>query len=370
MPWTVYNSDGQILQGSSTLADDAVTTAKILDDAVTYVKLQNLATADRVLGSESTGVIGEVQIVPDMIASNAVTTAKILDANVTLAKIASQAANTVLVRDASSSGVVSAKAVTDTQILIGDGTGFTAAALSGDVTMANSGATTIATDAVDIAMLSATGTASSSTFLRGDNAWVAAGGDLSFGGDTFGADKVIGSNDAYSLSFETAGVVRMKIHGPVTNPTSAGAITMPTQPCVIAYNSANDIDISGDGAIYTLDYNIEVTDQGGDFASDVFTAPVTGTYFITASLRLEGLTDSSTNLQLQATASNRNWDYIDNINTNSNTNGPLFFSALIDMDTSDTVYFQYQATGESSNRHDIIGMTNNHTTYCSMILVA
>jgi len=36
--------------------------------------------------------------------------------------------------------------------------------------------------------------------------WAAAGGDLSFGGDTFGADKVIGSNDAYSLSFETAGV--------------------------------------------------------------------------------------------------------------------------------------------------------------------
>ena len=40
---------------------------------------------------------------------------------------------------------------------------------TGDVTGAT--ALTIATDAVDIAMLSATGTASSSTFLRGDNAW-------------------------------------------------------------------------------------------------------------------------------------------------------------------------------------------------------
>ena len=40
---------------------------------------------------------------------------------------------------------------------------------TGDVT--GSTALTIATDAVDIAMLSATGTASSSTFLRGDNAW-------------------------------------------------------------------------------------------------------------------------------------------------------------------------------------------------------
>ena len=40
---------------------------------------------------------------------------------------------------------------------------------TGDVTGAT--ALTIAVDAVDIAMLSATGTASSSTFLRGDNAW-------------------------------------------------------------------------------------------------------------------------------------------------------------------------------------------------------
>ena len=44
---------------------------------------------------------------------------------------------------------------------------------TGDVTGAT--ALTIAADAVDIAMLSATGTASSSTFLRGDNAWAAGG---------------------------------------------------------------------------------------------------------------------------------------------------------------------------------------------------
>jgi hypothetical protein len=47
----------------------------------------------------------------------------------------------------------------------------TNANLTGDVTSIGN-ATTIATDAVDIAMLSAAGTASSSTFLRGDNTWV------------------------------------------------------------------------------------------------------------------------------------------------------------------------------------------------------
>jgi hypothetical protein len=56
---------------------------------------------------------------------------------------ADMAANTVKVRDASSSGAPSDKAVADTQILIGDGTGFTAAALSGNATMTNTGAVTV-----------------------------------------------------------------------------------------------------------------------------------------------------------------------------------------------------------------------------------
>jgi len=72
---------------------------------------------------------------------------------ITFGKMQHIPANTVLVRDANDLGVVSAKAVTDTQILIGDGTGFTAAALSGDVTMTNAGAVTIANDAVETAMI-------------------------------------------------------------------------------------------------------------------------------------------------------------------------------------------------------------------------
>ena len=70
-----------------------------------------------------------------------------------LGTVSNQAANTVIVRDANSSGVLSAKAVTDQQILIGDGTGFTAAALSGDVTMTNAGGVTIANDSVEHEML-------------------------------------------------------------------------------------------------------------------------------------------------------------------------------------------------------------------------
>jgi len=67
--------------------------------------------------------------------------------------VADMAANTVKVRDANSTGAPSDKTVGDTQLLIGDGTGFTAATLSGDVTMANTGAVTIAADSVTLDML-------------------------------------------------------------------------------------------------------------------------------------------------------------------------------------------------------------------------
>ena len=67
------------------------------------------------------------------------------DASITNAKLANMAANTIKVRDANSSGVPSDKAVADTQILIGDGTGFTAASLSGQATMTNAGVVTIGT---------------------------------------------------------------------------------------------------------------------------------------------------------------------------------------------------------------------------------
>ena len=41
---------------------------------------------------------------------------------------------------------------------------------------------------------------------------ISVGGDLSFGGDTFGANKIIGSNDSNTLSFETNNTTAMTIN--------------------------------------------------------------------------------------------------------------------------------------------------------------
>ena len=55
----------------------------------------------------------------------------------------------------------------------------------------------VGTDAIAIAQLSATGSASSSTFLRGDNSWAAAGG----GSITFIAS--VAASDSATVAFES-----------------------------------------------------------------------------------------------------------------------------------------------------------------------
>ena len=144
-----FNGSAAIALNTS-LANNAVVTATIAADAVTAAKLASSAvvTASIVDANVTTAKIANTAVTTAKLASDAVTTAKITNANVTLAKIENVTGNSVLVRNASSSGVISSVAVADTKILIGDGTGFGAFALSGDVTMTNAGVTNIGADKV------------------------------------------------------------------------------------------------------------------------------------------------------------------------------------------------------------------------------
>ena len=64
------------------IADGAVTTDKIGDDQVTFAKMQDTTTANRVLGAVSAGTIGEVQVATDMIADDAVSADKLANTSV------------------------------------------------------------------------------------------------------------------------------------------------------------------------------------------------------------------------------------------------------------------------------------------------
>ena len=98
--------------GAVTIKDLGIATAELQDDSVTYAKMQDTGTANRVLGAASAGTIGEVQIATDMVADNAVT----------LAKMASGTDGNIISYDASGNPVAIATG-SDGQVLTSAGAG-------------------------------------------------------------------------------------------------------------------------------------------------------------------------------------------------------------------------------------------------------
>ena len=121
---------------SSYIAADAITGAKIADDAIDSEHYTD--------GSIDTAHLANDAVTNAKIADDALDSEHYTDASIDFAHIQNVAANSILGRNANSSGVLSEVALATTQILIGDGTGFTAAALSGDATMTNAGVVSLA----------------------------------------------------------------------------------------------------------------------------------------------------------------------------------------------------------------------------------
>jgi len=270
--------------GALAIAVGAVVEGKLANGAVSLGKMAGLSrgslifgnaagapanlakgTANKFLQSDGTDIDWIALSGDATLSAGALT---IASGAVSPAKMANMAANTVLVRDAGDAGVPSAKAVADTQLLIGDGTGFTAAALSGDVTMTNAGAVTIANNAVSLAKMaglargsiihgnpsgdpSALGKGGANTFLQSDGtdvAYVAMSGDatLSAGAISIGATRVTDAmlNDDCATGLAGVGLVAASgvLALSLDELSDAQAIAVASDS--IAFIDANDSNIS------------------------------------------------------------------------------------------------------------------------------
>lgn len=81
------------ITGDASLANTGAMT--IASDAVTYDKMQDTSTANRLLGAVSAGTVGEVQVATAMIADNQITNALMADDAINSAEIADGAIDTV-----------------------------------------------------------------------------------------------------------------------------------------------------------------------------------------------------------------------------------------------------------------------------------
>ena len=122
--------DGKILIGDGT---DIASVSVSGDIAIT-----NSGAATIQAGAVENSMLADDAVGADELASNAVVTASIVDDNVTPAKI------NILQDDT---------AATDAHILVADGTDFANVAVSGDIAISNTGATTIQTNAVEAGMI-------------------------------------------------------------------------------------------------------------------------------------------------------------------------------------------------------------------------
>lgn len=123
-----------------------------------------------------------------------------------------------------------------------------------------------------------------------------------------------------------------------------------------AYNSVTDSNVTGAGGAATVDFDTEIFDEGGDFASDTFTAPVTGRYLLSVCVYVSGITGAGDSLQLSPITSNRTYEHLITTVNNLPAIKSMVWSMVVDMDVNDTVTFTIVVTGESGDDIvDIVG---------------
>ena len=132
-----------------------------------------------------------------------------------------------------------------------------------------------------------------------------------------------------------------------------GHITKPLQPAFLVRPSSQINNISSDT---TITFGTEVFDQNGDFASNTFTAPVTGKYQMSFSVRVEDADTAADWLRVRLETSN--FGFAGNIyDFGGMSTDPVYwffsFSLLVDMDANDTAFVQFQQGANGTTQADI-----------------
>ena len=137
-------------------------------------------------------------------------------------------------------------------------------------------------------------------------------------------------------------------HGTTTHMTfdTNGVILKPLQPSFLVQKSGTQSNIATD-SIVTITYDTERFDVGANFASNTFTAPVTGKYYLSGSFYIVQFDEGADYSQIYLLTSNRN--YINLFNSKGfDIDGAhsLHINIVADMDASDTAYLGfYQSAG-------------------------
>lgn len=148
--------------------------------------------------------------------------------------------------------------------------------------------------------------------------------------------------------------------------STAGEINYPLQPAFLA-RAASQLNVTGDGTTYTIQYTSEIFDQNSDFdGTSTFTAPITGRYYLDAINALSGVLAAHNSLDFAIVTSNRTY-IVDTCNPGVQISGDFYKSngcVLADMDAGDTATTYIYVAG-STKVVDI----STQATFCGQLEV-
>lgn len=134
-----------------------------------------------------------------------------------------------------------------------------------------------------------------------------------------------------------------------------GRTTNTFQPSFLAYNSTIDSNVTGDNTNVTVPFDTKQYDQASNFASNTFTAPVTGHYLLSTGVTIrDTTTGNKCELKIVTTAKTFVQEYW------PASNIAIAFTVLASMSASDTALVTLNCSG-GSKVVDILG-SNGTTT--------
>ena len=184
---------------------------------------------------------------------------------------------------------------------------------------------------------------------------------LTNGDSTLAASRgaIITLDDAAQLTigaFESAGKTIFTTGGTTTRVTidENGIITKPYQPSFLVQPSTAQNNI-GEGTQIVVAFGTERFDVGSNFASNTFTAPVTGKYLLNFALFVVDIDNAPSYFETYLVTSNRS--YYNTIDPRGFDQDPAYWTftncVVADMDANDTSSIQFNIHNGGTVQSDI-----------------
>jgi len=218
--------------------------------------------------------------------------------------------------------------------------------------------------------LSATnGTFSGNTTVAGTSTFT---GDVTIGDGSASDKKILfdGNAQDYHIGLDDSADSLIIGKGSALGTTTSmaidanGIITKPLQPAFLVNPASHQLDIAT-GTAVTVVFGTERFDNNSDFASNTFTAPVTGKYQFNATIYAQNIDSAASYIQFKLVTSNLAYQFVFDPDFGQDVvYWTTQISQLVDMDAGDTAHVTIYQSGGSATA-DIVT-----SSYFSGYLVA